>query len=491
MAKKEYKNAYTILEKVKKGEIKSYHKKDSDGLFGRVNFYKRPDLIKPYLHYMDEGNVQNIIKSSIIPHPGDPLNPYLNKELNKIPSGDDRNKFLKKLQDNYRNMPKHLMYDIYKMYYSKMDKMKFEDRDDKNFAKYKLLERSNNPVGKIMSETSELKSAVFTQSAIMNYLLQLTKLEMSDPEQKKQMEKCMNGKGEGDQKKQEKMVDKFLNSNTAKQSLEEAMKHAEETCKMIDENIPEETQKDIFNNPGGDGASKLSPEHLKEIAEDLKSLRFSMGGLKERLKNIMNKATSYFSAKKETKYEDLFNADDVSGLEDYILLHPKLRKIFAEDIQVRDTKSIGKISVYVDISGSMSGGVGTKVDGKQISCIDFAKSLVAKLKELDMLEELFLFNTSVRPRTTDLISIARIPCDGGTDIDKVIHHISERDTNSIVITDAGDSTGQYSDKAYFIGVSGSDFSGFRELERYRAGKQIVIFDGVNVSEVNSKGRASK
>ena len=40
---KSYKNVYTILEKVKKGEIKSYYK-DDEGLFGKINFYKEDNI---------------------------------------------------------------------------------------------------------------------------------------------------------------------------------------------------------------------------------------------------------------------------------------------------------------------------------------------------------------------------------------------------------------------------------------------------------------
>lgn len=485
MARKEYKNVYTILEKVKKGELKSYYKKDSDGLFSRVNFYKRPDLIKPYLHYMDEGNVKGIVGSAIRKDSQGNYNPYLKKELSKIA---DTDKFIQKLEKNYQNLPKHLIYDIYKMYYGKMDKMTFEDRSDKNHAKYRLLERSNNPVGKIMSETSELKSSIFTQSAILNYLIEITKLEMEDPETKDELDKSMNGESDKSSGEQDKLLNKVLNSKSAQKSMEEAMKHAEETCKMIDESIPEEMQKEMFNEGGNDsGASKMGPDYLKQIAEELKSVRFSMRGLKDRLQKIMNTATSYFSAKKIHKYEDLFNANDISGLEDYPLLHPKLRKIFIEDVQVKDTKPVGKVNVYVDISGSMSDSCGTSIDGKRLSRLDFSKALIAKLQEMNMLDKLYLFNNRLHEHKTDTLSIARIPCDGGTSIDIVVRDIVAKDTNSVVITDAADSCGVYSDKAFFIGVSGSNFRGFSHLKTYRERKQIIIFDGTNVYDVNEKG----
>lgn len=492
MAKKDYKNVYTILEKVKKGEIKTHYKKDSDGLFGKVNFYRRPDIIKPYLHYMDEDNVKGIVASSFTQDSNGAMNPYLQKEVDKYKNPNEKTEFLKKLTENYRKLPKHLIYDIYKMYYSKMDKLKFEDRSETNNGKYRLLERSNNPIGKIMSENAELKSSIFTQSAILNYLIQLTKLELKDPEAKEELDKCMNGESDKSQKEQDKLLDKFMNSTDSKKSLDEAMKHAEETCKMIDENIPEDIQKEMFENGDSDkSASKIGPQYLKEISDNLRAMKFSMRGLKERLQKVMNKATSYFSAKKINKYEDLFNADDVSGLEDHILLHPKLRKIFAEDIQVKDTKPVGKLSVYVDISGSMSGNSGSKIDGVHVSCLDFSKALIAKLKDMDMLEELYLFNNYIREHKTDIVSIARIPCDGGTDIEKVVRDIIVKDKNSVVITDAGDSCDLYSEKAFFIGVSGSNFRGFRQLQKYREGKQIIIFDGENVYDVNDKGLATK
>ena len=59
---RQYKNVYTILEKVKKGEIDTYYDK-SESLFSRLDFYKRPDLAKPYLHYLDESRLDDIIKA--------------------------------------------------------------------------------------------------------------------------------------------------------------------------------------------------------------------------------------------------------------------------------------------------------------------------------------------------------------------------------------------------------------------------------------------
>ena len=62
---KQYKNVYTILEKVKKGEIQSQYKAQDGGLFGKLNFYKKADLIKPHLHYIDESRLSTIVDSFV------------------------------------------------------------------------------------------------------------------------------------------------------------------------------------------------------------------------------------------------------------------------------------------------------------------------------------------------------------------------------------------------------------------------------------------
>ena len=74
---RKYKNVYTILEKVKKGEIKSYYKESDGGLFGRLNFYKKPDLIKPHLHYLDQSRLDYIMNAYMMD--GQNINEVYNK----------------------------------------------------------------------------------------------------------------------------------------------------------------------------------------------------------------------------------------------------------------------------------------------------------------------------------------------------------------------------------------------------------------------------
>ena len=205
---------------------------------------------------------------------------------------------------------------------------------------------------------------------------------------------------------------------------------------------------------------------------------------------MLDKSVSYFSAKTTTQYEDLLNSDNIAGLEDYFLLHPKLRKICLEDILVKDTKSIGKIDVYIDISGSMSSGCGVKDSyGNGISRIDFCKAFVAKLIELDMLNDVYLFNNKVKKYKNDVMSVSMIDTSGGTTINNAVSSIERNGVNAIILTDAEDGCNIYSDKAFFIGLKGCNFNYFHEdtLQQYREAEQIVVFDGESIKRVNKTG----
>jgi len=245
------------------------------------------------------------------------------------------------------------------------------------------------------------------------------------------------------------------------------------------------------NEPGtSNGASKLSPDYLRTIAASLENINLSMGSLKEKIKKLMDKSVSYFSAKKKTIYEDLFNSDNIAGLEEYEMLHPKLRKIFIEDVNIKDTKSVGKIDIYIDRSGSMSSYCGVQnANGDSISKMDFCKAFTAKLKAMDMLNDVYTFDNRVKKGKNDIISIAMMDCDGGTTIDAAIRSIENNGRNALVITDAEDDCSIYSDKAFFIGVQGANFSYFNPetIKEYSDKGQVVVFNGESIRKVDEIG----
>lgn len=492
---KQYKNVYTILEKVKKGEIQS-HYKDTEGLFGKLNFYKKGDLIKPHMHYIDEDKLSSIVRAHINDAQGvtTDYNKF-NRSASFAKIADDRKPdlraFTEKLAETYNKFPKHLKNDIFKMFYHKMDRLDFEERTDKNYGQYKFLERANNPVSKIMTETSNLKSSIFARNLMRYFAMQLTMMEYVDPDAAKQIMNGLNGSSEFDNEDLDKLMKDMLDNKLSKNMLDDAVKDATETCKSLDESMPKDIQDSLFENiKDGGGASKIGPEYLKQVAEDIRRINLSLGSLKEKIKKLMDKSTSYFSAKKETIYEDLFNSDNISALDDYVFLHPKLRKVMIEDIIIKDTKAIGKIDIYIDISGSMSGNCGVKdKDGNNIDKLDFCKAFALKLQELDLLNKIYVFNDRVRTLKTDIFTIAALGTSGGTCINNVIEHINQHSTNALVVTDAEDRCRIYSDKAFFIGINGARFDYFNEsvMQQYSDAGQAVVFDGSKIYKVDKKG----
>jgi hypothetical protein len=376
-----------------------------------------------------------------------------------------------------------------------VDKLEFEERDDKTKTRFKFLEKANNPVGKIMTEGSNLKSTVFAKNMMLYYLMQLTEMAYIDPDSHQKMMDNLNGNDDSEfnQNDVDNSMDQMLNNQRSKNMLEKLMQDAQDTCKMMDKHMDQEIQEKMFedaNKSLGNQPGKLSPDYMRKIAARLENIALSMGSLKEKIKKLLDKSTSYFSSRKVTTYDDLFNASDLAGLEDYELLHPKLRKMFIEDILIKDTKSVGKINVYIDISGSMSSSCGVKnSENRDISKIDFAKSLIAKLKQMDMLNDVYLFDTRVKKHRNDLISIAMIDCGGGTTIDEAVRSIERTGINALVITDAEDHCSLYSDKAYFIGVHGANFRGFNKtaMAKYAEKAQVVVFDGMKIRNVNGNG----
>jgi len=496
---KNYKNVYTILEKVKKGEIKSYYK-DDEGLFGKINFYKKPDLIKPYMHYIDEWRLENIMDTHMkdIKAVQENYSKFAKTtDFKKIDPKQqpDQQAFYQKFQDNYRKFPKHMAKDIFKMYYNPIDKLDFEDRDEKNHTKFKFLERANNPVGKIMSEHSNLKSAIYARNILSYFITRMTIMDFVDPNASEDIKNGLNGGSDFDNDGVDKAMQDMMDSTQGKNMLEDAMQKAQELCKQMDDAMDGDVQDQMFENankPDGDGgmAGKLSPDFMRQIAARLENINLSMGSLKEKIKKLLDKSVSYFSSNQTTEYEDLFNSDNIAGLEDYELLHPKLRKIFAEDLQVKNTKKVGKIDLYIDVSGSMSSNCGAQnSNGQSISKIDFCKAFAAKLKGMDMLNDIYKFDNRVKKYKNDIISISMLDCGGGTTIDEAIRSIEKNGVNALVITDAEDSCSIYSDKAFFIGVEGARFNYFNTevIKEYANKGQAVVFNGQSISKVNEHG----
>lgn len=490
---RQYKNVYTILEKVKKGEIQTYYKEE-ESLFSKLQFYKRPDLVKPYMHFLDEDKLDTIIGSAVgstdsVKKIWEDLkkDPY----YRSLPTDKhiNPNELHSRLMKMYRKIPEHVKYDIFKMYYNRLERIEFEERTEKNRGQYKFIEKANSPVSKIMAEGSSLKSAIFTKNIMMYLLMQMVKMDLEDQTNSKKIEDML--KDSESVPNGDDLLDKLFENPQSKKELEKALDNATELCKSLDDMLDQEGQEILFKNLSqSDAADKLSVDYVKNAAADIKKIRMTTTSLKERIKKLLDRSISYFSSKKKTVVDDLFNSDNLAGLDDYIELHPKLRKAFVEDVMIKDTQPVGKINVYVDISGSMSSSCGSDVDGQRVTRIDFAKAFVLKLREMDILKDVYIFDTKVKKYKNDDFSISILHSGGGTNIDKVVEHIKYHadGENAIVITDAEDRCCTYSDKVFFIGLQGCKFHYFQSdiLEKYVDRQQAVMFDGVKIHSIDRK-----
>jgi len=488
--KRTYKNVYTILEKVKKGEIQSYYKEE-ESLFSRLQFYKKPDLIKPHMHFLDENRLDSIINNVLSSHKQlkeewenlkrDPA--YISLPSDKKFSQE---RFWSYLRNIYSKIPPHIKRDIFKMYYNRLERIEFEERSVKNKGQYTFIEKANSPVSKIMTEGSNLKSAIFTKNIMLYLLIQMLKMDMEDPTSSDKMKQMLEDSSKVDNGGD--LLDKLFESPQSKKELEKALNKATDLCKSMDELLDQEGQEILFQEvTNSEGADKISADYIKNAAADIKNIRMNTSSLKERIKKLLDKSLSYFSSKKKTISEDLFNSDNLAGLDEYIELHPKIRKAFIEDVTIKETESIGKIDVFIDYSGSMNSSCGASVDDHRISRMDFAKAFVIKLREMDLLKDVYIFDSKVKKYKSDDFSIAVLQANGGTNINKVVEKIKYGSSeNAIIITDAEDRCDIYSDKAFFIGLQGCKFHYFEKkvLEKYVDNNQAVMFDGVKIHNID-------
>lgn len=152
-----------------------------------------------------------------------------------------------------------------------------------------------------------------------------------------------------------------------------------------------------------------------------------------------------------------------------------------------------KLTIYIEYNaGSMGSSAGIK-DAAYLSNMSFAKSLLLKLKKMDVLDNIYKFNTNIKPVKNEMNSILGITNSGGTDINKVINAIEEEGKNAIVLTDADDRITLYSDKAFLLGVAGARFTGIHKdvFDEYYNNKQVIVFDGTYVMNIDKTGRPIK
>lgn len=275
-----------------------------------------------------------------------------------------------------------------------------------------------------------------------------------------------------------KMMDKLVGTKSAQTQLENAFKEAQEKINDIekmgidlkdDSQQAQEEQKEVLQQI----------HQIKGLQEQLRQLSVSNAKLMNAVKAILDKTSSHFSPKCIETDVSLFDAEELLEISNLEFLHPALKMSKLLDISVTERKYVGKFDLYVDISGSMDSSCqGTLGSIKRMT---LAMALATQMKRMNILKDLYKFDTRLFTTTGTQISILSMKPGGGTDIDLTLKKIKDTGVNSVILTDAEDQVNIYVPNALFIGV-GSNFYSF---ERRGAGQQFInnsqciIYNGKN------------
>jgi hypothetical protein len=396
-------------------------------------------------------------------------------------------------------VPQSLIEDVYSMYVN--DDIKRRPESKHNAIKHKVLNKVYNSLTKVVTKDSPMFTEVLTREMAL-YLQKISdQLDDEDPDGgsgdgESPFDKAMpgmgdvdeegNGEGEeidspsdgllagkgdsnSDRESYEALLDKILNSEINEKALEEAHKNAEEKMEELNEKLGEEALKDL---------SKKDPEFLEKIEllkHALSRVSINKDSIRVVLEKILDESMNYFSRNFTTVEESIFETDDFEDLFGLEFLHPIFRNAELMNACNASRTYKGKIDLYLDCSGSMSSNA--TFEGTTLRMIDLVKGIAIVLYRMNMIENLYFFDTSLyKIDNINELTILSFSKSGGTDFNMVVSSINETGNNSVVITDGYDHVSSYTKQGFFVGVGGTTFSngGFND---YRKSKQCVSYNG--------------
>lgn len=325
-------------------------------------------------------------------------------------------------------------------------------------------------------------------SIVPNDSQELNQHDVDEDNSPKQNNTSGAGKNSGNQKQisPEELLNRMLiPTEENKKLFDDVVEQAKENIDFIEKVMSEDEIKKHWDTKNPE---KFNAESLRKVQNTLKTIELNSDSLKPYIKKIVDKSFSYFESKTTDVYDEFLNNPEISEILGFEYFHPKFKNLMLEDIQIREPQKVGKINVYLDVSGSMSSSAGIK--DTPMDKLTFSKALLLKLKKMDVINEIYTFNTKLKKlNDVDVSNVLTIDTSGGTSLDLVVCDIIEKDKPSIVITDADDSIRYYSEKAFILGVAGASFHRISKhaLEKYYANNQLIVFNGDDVKKVNEKG----
>lgn len=559
---------------------------------------KRKEIVKPYLNWYDQRQINKGIyedqqfKQEMA---SKSLNGAVDKEYKKVITED-------------------LIHDIYSIYYNKSQNITFEELKDSNKLKFKILEKVNNSLLKVVSNGNSIASYMYSKE-ICHFLFQefisgLSKEELeqlkdeldksnqgeSESEKNDKKQKGQKGKGQGqgdsdeeddeegegsgegegdgeegdnqedgngsggndadeegeegdegesdnlnerkgsnkegkgkkgsagkgnqdrksntghnikenpketakeahdrrEQKKQQKQQNKS-NEQTQADRLSETLDNMfkkQDVQKRFDEAILkadkmmidlEKAGIQLDEKKGIDAISQIANIH--GIRDMVKGLAVNKSAIAEAIKTILDNSINYFSKKYSIKEVDFFEADEIGEIYGLEFIHPVFRNMMLDRLSTEERKYLGKIDLYIDISGSMSSNSG--IPG--VSNLLFAKAIALTMLNMDLLNNLYVFDNTVRQIPATELGILTISSGGGTVINNVIKHVgSTGRNNAICLTDGEDRVNCYDERCFFLGTVGVMFRYFMSDEqgkKFIINNQCINFDGHKVTKITEK-----
>lgn len=174
--------ADTLLRKIQKGSsnlvsevkpgmsIPGFNFNESGG----ISLFKKREIVQPYLHPIDSRLVNEQVEKSV------------RSNLKSIDPDIEKN------YEKY--LPKHLVNDLYSLYYNPSGRMKFDGLNGTNKVKFDILDSINNSLIKIVTNNSHIGSYVYTEE-IGKFLYK--KFMTMPPEQRKKLEDALNNCNQG------------------------------------------------------------------------------------------------------------------------------------------------------------------------------------------------------------------------------------------------------------------------------------------------------
>jgi len=419
------------------------------------------ELIQPVLSRWDKyslwqkfvKDMQKVAKSS-------------DSELQKLVHGRrDWNQYrenLKKVTEEIqKKMPKYVLYDSFNLFNTPHDQMKMAKfGEDQRWWFDTMKDHMNNTYMKMLCANNSMYSYMMS-SAILKRIF----VQAADPNTPNGGNNQGGGSG-GIENIMEGMSSQDMQNimNDAQEEVEKDIDDMEKMNKAMGKGF----------NPAD--LSFAEVEHAMKLWEELKHYPISNEAVTKFIKTTLKLSESYFSSQyteNEIELIETDNVEDLLGLEN--LMDP-LDKFHLDDLVTHERKYHMKFDVYVDLSGSMNSGA-MHSGGRRISKDDLAKITALKLKLGGHVEEVYGFDTRLHGPFKSIQSFLRARLGGGTTTDRALENIIKTGRPGLIITDACDSVRIYTEWAYFIGISGSDFTGYSHCpagKRFLSNSQCIL-----------------